>query len=175
MSKIADQSTRSLEAVSLHSENPEQPSESSPRRRNRYESLYSLRVSYEAPLTMLGMLFAGGALAVGHHLFYSSLNGDEVPQGDDHNWGQQLNTSLGTGFAFLVKTSLISAVAAAYTQYIWFDFRSNYSRVSTIDSKFMALSSIFSMLDPAFIGKSKIGAVLALLTWSVYNKLLAAT
>ncbi|KAH7371716.1 hypothetical protein BKA66DRAFT_443910 [Pyrenochaeta sp. MPI-SDFR-AT-0127] len=123
--------------------------------------LYRWRSSWQAPVTMLGLLLLALCLALGHHFFYTSLRGTRTPD----NFSQQLNTAYGTALAFLVKAALVGAVASAYTQYMWFDFRAKFFKISTIDSKFTALSSIFSLLDPQFISKSTIGAILALLCW----------
>lgn len=125
--------------------------------------LHRWRSSWQAPITMLGLLLLGGALALGHHFFYRSLKGTRTPD----NYSQQLNTAYGNAFAFLAKAALIGAIGSAYTQYMWFDFRSKFAKISTIDSKFTALSSIFSLLDPQFIWKSKISAILAFLCWYV--------
>ncbi|CAO2650021.1 Nn.00g013130.m01.CDS01 [Neocucurbitaria sp. VM-36] len=133
--------------------------EARPRPNDRF--IHRWRSSWQAPTTMIGLLFLGGALALGHHFFYRSLRGTRVPD----SYSQQLNTAYGTAFAFLAKASLIGAISAAYIQHIWFDFRTKFAKISTIDSKFMALSSILSLLDPQFLLKSKVGAILALLTW----------
>ncbi|KAF1849050.1 uncharacterized protein K460DRAFT_415486 [Cucurbitaria berberidis CBS 394.84] len=126
---------------------------------NRF--LHRWRSSWQAPTTMVGLLCLGGALALGHHFFYRSLQGTRTPD----NYSQQLNTAYGTAFAFLAKASLIGAISSAYTQHMWFDFRTKFTKISTIDSKFTALSNIFSLLDPQFLWKSKIGVILALFSW----------
>lgn len=125
--------------------------------------LYRWRSSWQAPVTMLGLLVFAGSLALGHHFFYASLRGTRTPNG----FSQQLNTAYGTAMAFLVKAALVGAVASAYTQHMWFDFRAKFLTVSTIDAKFTALSSISSLLDPNFFTKSICGAIIALLCWCV--------
>jgi hypothetical protein len=117
--------------------------------------------SWQAPVTMIGFLLLGGAMAVGHHCFYQSLNNTKTPD----NFSQQLNTAYGTAFAFLAKACMIGAVATAYIQYIWADLRKKFIKISTIDSTFTATSSIISMLDFRFIWTCKISAALAALVW----------
>jgi hypothetical protein len=73
---------------------------------------------------MLLALFAGIALALGHHLFYQRLDGALVPAGS-YDLAvrtvsrQQFNTGVGTAFAFLVKAALTIAVSIAYVQVFW--------------------------------------------------------
>lgn len=119
----------------------------------------------EAPVTMTVLLMAGALLVVGHHLYYTALDGKTVTELGERNWGQQFNLAVGTALAFLVKASLVSAVSAAYAQHFWLDVRDKFLPVSGIDSRFTALSSIFSMFDLPYHGKAKTGTILAVLTW----------
>jgi hypothetical protein len=66
-------------------------------------------------------LLAGIGFALGQHFFYTSLHGKQVPQGNyemvDVDFGvseQQVNTAIGTAFAFAVKSCLVLAVSTAY-------------------------------------------------------------
>jgi hypothetical protein len=138
---------------------PSQPGESSQIHSHAFVQRW--RSSWQAPVTMIGFLLLGGAMAVGHHFFYRSLNNKTTPD----NFSQQLNTAYGTAFAFAAKAFMIAAVVCAYTQYIWSDFSKKLIRISTIDSTFTATSSIMSLLDPRFIRTCKTSAVIAALVW----------
>jgi hypothetical protein len=73
---------------------------------------------------MLVTCLGGCLVAVGHHLFYSSLDQTSVPTGRYAIAGrslskQQFNLFLGTSFAFLVKVLLCFAISVAYFQIFW--------------------------------------------------------
>jgi hypothetical protein len=125
-----------------------QPSQTSISSQPRFRGLaHRWKSSWQAHVTMIGLLLLGGAMVVGHHHFYQSSNYLKTP----NNFSQQLNTAYGTAFAFVAKACMIAAVGSAYTQYIWTDFRKKLIKISTVDSTFTAISSIVSMLDPQFI------------------------
>lgn len=63
---------------------------------------------------MVGFLLLGGAVGLGHHYFYQSLNDTTTP----NNFSQQMNIAYGTAFAFVAKACMVAAVVCAYTQYI---------------------------------------------------------
>lgn len=123
--------------------------------------MYRWRFSWQAPATMVGALLLGCTAAIGHHLFYSSLNKTRTPE----NESQQRNIQYGTAFAFIAKACLIAAVGSAYAQHLWFDLRSKFLQIATIDSSFTATTSIFSLLDTQFLWSCKTGAIIATLAW----------
>lgn len=106
-------------------------------------------IHWAAPATMVLALLFGALLALGHHLFYASLQGSPTPTGTlDITWSnvsvQQLNTAIGTAFAFLVKAFLVVAVSVAYFQTFW--------RAAAISKKGPTLANLdttFSILGNA--------------------------
>jgi hypothetical protein len=86
---------------------------------------------------LLGAFFSGVAAALGHHLFYQSLNGHSVGMSF---FEQQLNSDLGTGFAFLVRALFVIAIGTAHVQLLWNSFTAGPSTVGTIDSLFVQRS-----------------------------------
>ncbi|KAF7191813.1 hypothetical protein HII31_06858, partial [Pseudocercospora fuligena] len=81
-------------------------------------------IHWVAPVTMLATFLVGFAFVLGHHFFYANLSGQDVPTEPYHVAGwrlshQQFNTSVGTAFAFLVRTFLSIAMSAAYIQLLW--------------------------------------------------------
>lgn len=123
--------------------------------------LHRWNSSWQAPATMIGLLLLGVAVAIGHHLFYRSLNNTETP----NDYSQQRNIAYGTTFAFIFKACLIAAVGSTYTQHMWSDFRRNLLKVSTTDSTFAATSSFLALLDLQFLWRCKTNAVIAALAW----------
>ncbi|KAI0109128.1 hypothetical protein GGR51DRAFT_512826 [Nemania sp. FL0031] len=122
--------------------------------------------------TMLGMTLIAILLAVGHHLFYRDLMGKEPPDSKHPVWGssihltgQQINLSVGTLLAFLVKAFLGLAVSTAHEQHVWGVIKTYPTEVASIDGLFSAKSSVFSMFTPNLWRKSLISMLLALIFW----------
>ncbi len=106
-----------------------------------------------APATMVGSLGTGAALIVGHHLFYSYLDGKDISSGVSLSYvsTQQANIAIGTAFAFLVRASLVLAVSIAFVQVFWRSFAPKDEckpyRLKQLDSAFAVLGNITSMLN----------------------------
>lgn len=84
------------------------------------------RIHWFGPGSMLAALLVGACFALGHHFFYDTLNGKEVPSGSysvsKRSSGitrQEINIAIGTAFAFAVKACLAFAVSTAYVQLFW--------------------------------------------------------
>ncbi|KAH6708738.1 hypothetical protein BKA61DRAFT_678587 [Leptodontidium sp. MPI-SDFR-AT-0119] len=133
---------------------------SAPLQSNKNSS--SWRIDWLVPTQMVGLLVIGTLLAVGHHLFYSSLAGHPIGK-----ISQQWATRYGTAFTFLVKASLISAISTAYIQHIWVMFRKKPMSIGTLDATFSATTDPFSFLNLEMLNRVKIGTVLALLIWTI--------
>jgi hypothetical protein len=106
------------------------------------------RIHWQSPSFMLAALFAGVAFALGHHLFYNRLDGEEIPAGDytmgKYNSGitkQQTNAEIGTGLAFAVRTCYVFAVGTAYVQLFWKSLRESSSKLLDLQSIDMAYSA----------------------------------
>lgn len=85
------------------------------------------QIHWTAPTAMVASLIVGTLFALCHHLFYASLDRKHAStslQGY-HVLGtdvsiQQLNTAVGTAFAFLVRACLMLSISIAYFQIlIW--------------------------------------------------------
>jgi hypothetical protein len=97
------------------------------------------RIDWRAPSLMTASLVAGVVLAIGHHVFYSKLDGSSAPASDYDLGGwtipkQQANIAGGTAFAFLVKASLVVAVGTAYIQAFWRAITARKIRLSYLDT-----------------------------------------
>jgi hypothetical protein len=81
---------------------------------------------------IIGSLFvAGVAAAVGHHLYYTSLNGQPA-----HD--QLKRIRYGTAFAFFVKSTLVGTAIMCNRQRIWRTFRRKAMTIEGIDGLFSA-------------------------------------
>ncbi|KAH7155246.1 hypothetical protein B0J13DRAFT_582323 [Dactylonectria estremocensis] len=88
---------------------------------------------------MFGSVLLGLLLAVGHHLFYNSIDGQVVESSDQQVW----NLRVGTGMAFVVKASLTAAASMAYTQLLWHTLRSQEISLNGIDAVFSVVNNVY--------------------------------
>ncbi|KAH7076758.1 hypothetical protein BKA63DRAFT_565135 [Paraphoma chrysanthemicola] len=124
-------------------------------------------VSPRALLSMLGLLVSGIIISIGHHLFYSHLNGRAVREidGGSPYVTQTWIIRYGTAFSFLAKALLASAVVVAYKQNIWINLRSKSNTVSTIDAMFAATYDVLAVASPSLLLRAKVPALMAIITW----------
>jgi hypothetical protein len=64
---------------------------------------------------MVSGLILGVLLAIGHHLFYHSLDKKIVHSNEEQQWYLRV----GTGFAFAIKSLLVASATLAYSQVLW--------------------------------------------------------
>lgn len=131
-------------------------------------------ISSRTPLSMPSLFIAGILVCVGHHLFYSRLDGTAVQYLED---GSQYRTQIwiiryGTAFAFLAKALLAGAVVVGYKQHIWINLRQKDNSVSTIDAMFAATYDPIAFISPGFIIKAKLPALMALVAWYCFQVLI---
>lgn len=101
----------------------------------------SLGPHWQAPALLSANLIAALAFALGHHAFYSSLDGTVAPAHSYRVAGwylpqQQINLAGGTALALLVKASLATALGIAYVQVCWWSVRGRATRLTTLDTIF---------------------------------------
>ena len=107
---------------------------------------------------MYAMFFLGFAFAVGHHIFYTYLEGKPA---DD----QIRMMRFGGVLSYAAKASLVAAVIFAYRQQIWVTVIGNVLQLRTIDSLFAAVDEPVSLLNWEFLKKGKVAMCLAVLAW----------
>ncbi|KAF9878748.1 hypothetical protein CkaCkLH20_03648 [Colletotrichum karsti] len=103
-------------------------------------------------------LVLGIGFAIGHHGFYSTLDGQPA---DD----QVRMLRYGTILAFAAKASLGAAVISAFQQRIWATVRSKILSVAALDSMFAATENLIAFLNWEFLKGAKATAALALFVW----------
>lgn len=107
-------------------------------------------IHWVTPTTMVTAFLFGCILSFGHHLFYSKLAGTTAPTGYYYAIHrtkiskQELNTAIGTAFAFLVKAMLALAVSTAYVQAFWHSAKASKKGqpLSTLDTTFSILGNV---------------------------------
>jgi hypothetical protein len=121
-----------------------------------YPSSNSTSVSWPVIITALVAFISGVLAAVGHHLFYQSLDGKPAPALDERYRifqgsvsRQEVNVAGGTAFAFLVKAALGTAISTAYVQLFWRALMQSATRktLSNVATMFSVLS------NPVFLFK----------------------
>ena len=132
-------------------------------------------VHWLAPTTMLMSLLGGYLLVLGHHFFYANLDhklvmtqsysfpGNKLPP-------QQLNISIGTALALLVKICLAIAVSTAYVQMFWRSTSSAKQRPTLVelDLATSSLTNIVSLCSPKFSLRYPLLVLPAIIFWSVF-------
>ncbi|KAF7549449.1 hypothetical protein G7Z17_g6372 [Cylindrodendrum hubeiense] len=119
------------------------------------------KAHWATPSLMIGSVFLGLLLAVGHHLFYSSKNGQIVTSSDQQVW----NLRVGTGLAFLVKASLTAAASMAYTQLLWHTLRSQEISLNGIDAVFSVVNNLYAFTTVEIWLRSPALVCIAFMIW----------
>lgn len=130
------------------------------------------RIYWQAPTTVILALIAGTLFAVGHHIFYNSLDGQPAPNDNynilgSHVSTQQVNIAGGTALAFLVKACLVTAIAAAYAQVFWRAMlhRNPEVTLGRLDTTFSAISNIHHLFKMWIWWRYPVLFSLALIAW----------
>jgi len=112
---------------------------------------------------MLAFTVCGILLAVGHHLYYPSLDDKLVSSTKQQQWAIRF----GTAFALLVQGFLAAAVAVASNQHIWTVIRRGYLTVGSIDKAFEILSDPTALLSLELAREAKLAILVAVIFWYV--------
>ncbi|CAG8909080.1 unnamed protein product [Penicillium egyptiacum] len=120
-------------------------------------------VGWQCPTLMVVSVVCGAMISVGHHFYYRSLDNTLVNSVDQQTWAIRI----GTGFAFLNKTFLASAVGIAAAQEIWATLRRKSVKLSAIDGMFDILTNPISFLIPDLWMYAKTLTLLAIISWLI--------
>lgn len=119
------------------------------------------KIHWVAPVGMIAFFVSGVSFAVGHHAYYSSLDGSEVRDDESQQWAIRF----GTAFAFLVEVPLAAAVSIAQTQRAWTTVEGKSVSIGGIDSVFAATRDLGSFMCWEMLSRAKIASLLALICW----------
>ncbi|KAJ8127806.1 hypothetical protein O1611_g5831 [Lasiodiplodia mahajangana] len=111
-------------------------------------------IHFLAPTAIVTAFLAAVVLAVGHHLFYRSLNGTPVlsaarATGVINASPQKINITVGNIFSTLVGVCLSISVSTSYMQLVWASIKVRSEKLSRIDSVFSGVRSITSLFHIA--------------------------
>jgi hypothetical protein len=112
---------------------------------------------------MMILSFIAGALFIlGHHLFYQSLHHKPT---SNAVFQQQINTGIGTAFAFIVKMFLVISVGTGFWQIFWLQIRRRPVLIERVDVLTGVLEDSSGFLSVKTIGQFPILFLVAAITW----------
>lgn len=134
-------------------------------------SLFNLK--YSAVIVMVAALLAGLACALAHDAFYQSLNGKPILKAQPlaglssslNISDQQVYLSLGTLFAFLVKSFLGASVSTVFDQFVWKSIHGQRTKIGIIDDLLLVLKNGFTVLNLRLWKRFPTSMTLALICW----------
>jgi hypothetical protein len=127
----------------------------------RRGELAQWHIYWTTPALIVSLFLAGFAAAVGHHLFYSHLNGQPATD-------QLMMVRYGTALAFFVKSTLVGSVIMCNRQRIWYTFRRKAMTINGIDGLFSATEDPTQFfLNWEMIRNGKLATLMAACTWYV--------
>ena len=124
----------------------------------RAGELAQWQIHWFTPAMAITLFVAGIMAAVGHHLFYASLDGRPAED-------QLKMIRFGTALAFFVKSTLVGSIILCYRQRIWRTFRRKAMTMRAIDSLFTATEDPTSFLNWEMVSAGKLATFMALCSW----------
>lgn len=121
--------------------------------------LYDCKPKWHPSYTMYVCFLFGLLCAVGHHIFYASLDGKVAG-------GQSEMLRYGTILAYAAKAGFSAAVVSAFKQRVWVTVRTRFMSIKALDSMFAAAEDMVSMLNFEFLRDAKGAYALALFAWT---------
>ncbi|KAF3766897.1 hypothetical protein M406DRAFT_274340, partial [Cryphonectria parasitica EP155] len=119
---------------------------------------WCMRPRWHSSFTMYICFVFGFFCAVGHHIFYTRLNGQIA-----NNQSEMLR--YGTFLAYATKASYGAAIVSAFKQRVWVTVRSRFMSISGLDSMFAGAENMLAMLNFDFLRDAKGAFALALFAW----------
>ncbi|ORY12614.1 hypothetical protein BCR34DRAFT_289978 [Clohesyomyces aquaticus] len=120
-------------------------------------------IAWRYPSYMVLWALSGIGFALGHHVYYLSLDGQAAGLSSRQSW----SVRFGTAFAFLVVSSLRAACESAYKQMIWNLFKRKSFSLDTIDKIFATTSDPTALLSWELLRHAKSALAVATVCWCV--------
>ncbi|TLD13316.1 uncharacterized protein PgNI_02991 [Pyricularia grisea] len=120
-------------------------------------------ILWSPPVIILLFLVIGVGSALGHHLYYRSLDEREVSSEQEQQWAIRI----GTGLAFSAKVALVASVVLAYTQRLWVTVRKRSLTLQNLDDAFSLPTSPLSFFSAPLLKKGKVLYLLAICIWTI--------
>lgn len=117
-----------------------------------------------APVVMLGLLGLGALAAVGHLLYYHSLDGSRV---SSSSVSQEWNIRIGTGLALIAMTAWTVTVVVAQAQRVWQTQDQKQLGLNTIDAVLTAATDFSAFRRGSMLARAKLATLLAFVVWLI--------
>jgi hypothetical protein len=140
---------------------PRQSSSEAGQEKGRNRKYVKWGIHWSQPSYVLLLTVSAIALAVGHHFYYTSLNGTSAGSVTRQQW----SITFGSSFAYLVVHFLGAAIVAAYSQYIWSIVRKRGYTLEALDSLFAMTSDPRAFFNWEALKHGRFAVLLALMTW----------
>ncbi|KAI0380356.1 hypothetical protein F5Y04DRAFT_258078 [Hypomontagnella monticulosa] len=118
-------------------------------------------ISWQDPLLAFAVFIGGMLAAVGHHLYYASLENTPVHSEDQQVWAIRI----GTGLALLARCGMVATIGTVAVQQIWATLRQKPMSIGGIDSMFDVLDNPWSFLNKDLLVHAKRLTLLAAISW----------
>ncbi|KAF7356657.1 Catalase domain-containing protein [Mycena venus] len=123
-------------------------------------------------LTIIGSLLAGLLFAVGHHLYYSALDGKAVDTTTAlaglKVYDQKWSSHVGTALAFLTKFFFSLCIGAAYVETLWKTARRPLGlSIAGLDASFGLLNNPMNFLSTDLLFSAQFLIILAAISWLI--------
>ncbi|CAG7980097.1 unnamed protein product [Penicillium nalgiovense] len=136
-------------------------------------AMFPFNLKCSAVILMVSSLLVAVAFAIGHDAFYQNLNGKPVLNAQPialinsslNVSPQQVYLSLGTLFAFLVKSFLGVSVSTVFDQFVWKSIQNTRTRMGIIDDLLSLLKNGFTVLNLQLWKRFPVSMALALICW----------
>jgi hypothetical protein len=116
---------------------------------------------HQQPMFMVLFALAGLVFTIGHHFYYSALNGTRA--GSDRR--QQWAHAFGNALAVLVVTTFAAANRIVYNQYTWTLVRRKAFSLRSLDALFALTSDPLGFTDLNIFRHAPLAVLLAALCW----------
>ncbi|OCL13600.1 hypothetical protein AOQ84DRAFT_263660, partial [Glonium stellatum] len=117
-------------------------------------------IHWETPAVIIVLFVAGLMGAIGHHLFYTHLDGKPAED-------QLQKIRYGTALAFFTKSTLVGSVVMSYRQRIWHTFRKKAMTISAIDGLFSATENLAEFRKWEMLRNAKLASFMAVTSWLI--------
>lgn len=118
-------------------------------------------IHWYTPVSAILLLVTGIMAAIGHHVFYNSLDGTAAGDERKQNWV----IWIGTGLAFFSKAALASVLEISRIQWLWVTLRRQFLTLGGIDAIFGVTSDPLFFMNRDMLRQAKLATFMAIIIW----------